>query len=142
MGRDRARILKMLAKGKISVDEAERLLDAIGSASGEGAPAGAGAPEGGGKAKPKFLHVLVEEKDGDRVSVRVPLNLVRAGVKLSSLMPDAAAEKVNEVLRQKGIRMDLGGMKSGALEELIDQLGELTVDVEERDGDKVRVFCE
>ena len=142
MSQDRSRILKMLAKGKISVDEAERLLDAVGSAGGEATPAAEGAPGGGGEEKPKFLRVLVEEKDGDRVNVRVPLNLIRAGVKLTSLIPDSAAEKVNVALRDKGIHMDLGGLKSGALDELIAQLGELTVDVEEKDGDRVRVFCE
>ena len=141
MKRDRSRILKMLAKGKISVDEAERLLDAIGAPAGEEQAPEPAADEKG-TPKPKFLRVLVEEKDGDRVNVRVPLNLIRAGVKLGSLIPDSASEKVNEALRDKGIHMDLGGLKSGALEELIAQLGELTVDVEESDGDKVQIFCE
>lgn len=143
MKRDRSRILKMLAKGKISVDEAERLLDAVGASAGEYQPAEPAAVEGDkGTPRPKFLRVLVEEKDGDRVNVRVPLNLIRAGVKLRSLIPDSAAEKVNVALQRKGIRMDLGGLKSDAVDELIAQLGELTVDVEDSDGDKVRVFCE
>ena len=142
MSRDRSRILKMLAKGQITVDEAERLLDAIGAPAGEAEEAAAAAGDAGGKPKPKFLRVLVEEKDGDRVNVRVPLNLIRAGVKLGSLIPDSAAEKVNIALGRKGIGMDLGKLKSNDLDELITQLGELAVDVEDSDGDKVRVFCE
>jgi len=143
MSRDRSRILKMLAKGKVTVDEAERLLDAIGH-SGAAGPADEPAASGDGKEKPKprFLRVQVEESDGDRVNVRVPLNLIRAGVKLGSLVPGAAMDKVNQALHEKGIRIDLGGLKSEALEELIEQLCELSVDVDEQGGDKVRVFCE
>ncbi len=143
MSRNRTRILKMLANGKIAVDEAERLLDAIGH-SGAAAPGDEPGASGDGKEKPKprFLRVQVEESDGDRVNVRVPLNLIRAGVKLGSLVPGPAMDKVNQALHEKGIRIDLGGLKSEALEELIAQLSELSVDVDEQGGDKVRVFCE
>jgi len=74
----------MVAEGKISPAEAEQLLDAVVET---GADADA-ARAADAKAKPKFLRVLVEESGGDRVNIRVPLSLLRAGVKFGSLLPD------------------------------------------------------
>ena len=46
-----------------------------------------------------------------------------------------------EALRDKGMSVDLGNIKPENLEELVDQLCDLTVDVDDKDA-KVRVFCE
>jgi len=127
----------MVAEGKISPAEAEQLLDAVVET---GADADA-ARAADAKAKPKFLRVLVEESGGDRVNIRVPLSLLRAGVKFGSLLPDQAREKVSEALEAKGIRLDTANA-AGAVEDLIQQLGELSIDVDAGDGDKVRIFCQ
>jgi len=144
MSEERRRILDMVAAGKISVAEAEQLLDALGDSADEAGGAEASAPAGkGGKRPPKFLRVLVESEDGDRVNVRVPVKLLRAGIKLGAVMPGDAQKKVEKALKDKGIDLNLTDVKSaGAIDELIEQLGELSVDVEDSDGDKVRIFCE
>ena len=49
--------------------------------------------------------------------------------------------KVLIALREKGIPFDLNQIKPENLEEVIDQLADLTVDVSDKDA-KVRVFCE
>jgi len=85
---------------------------------------------------PKYLRVVVDSADGDKVNVRVPMSLIRTGLKLSSLMPADAAEAVLE----KGI--DLSALKNLDGEELVEALRELSVDVDSADGDKVRVFTE
>jgi hypothetical protein len=96
----------------------------------------------------KYLRVLVDgvEEGGPlKVNVRVPLQLLRAGVKLASLIPTQAQDSVNEALRREGIGLDLAQIKPENLEELVDSLGELTVDVDVNDHTnkmKVRVFCE
>jgi hypothetical protein len=77
----------------------------------------------------------------DRVNIRVPLQLLRAGVRLTSLIPPQALTKVNAQLNQSGVPIDLTELKPQQLEELIDQLDELTVDIGEPDA-KVQVFCE
>jgi len=78
----------------------------------------------------------VVDSSGDKVNVRVPLALVRTGLKLSTLLPtDAAA-----TLRQHGVDLsELSGMKGEAL---IEALRELQVDVDTADGGTVRVYCE
>lgn len=139
MNEARMKILEMLSKGKISVEEASALLEKV--IVREQAPEAEPVTEENGsvpvrKGVPKYLRVVVDSSDGDKVNVRVPLSLIRTGLKLSSLMPADAAEAVSE----RGI--DLSALKDLDGEELVEALRELTVDVDSADGDKVRVFTE
>jgi len=48
-------------------------------------------------------------------------------------------------MQQKGVPIDLSQIKPENLEELVEQLNDLTVDVDQREAGakvKVRVFCE
>jgi len=144
MNEHRKKILEMLAAGKISTVEAEQLLNALDKETPAALPAGTAEP--GSKPKPKYLRVVVvdHEDGGDpvQVNIRVPMQLLRAGVKLANLIPRQARAQVNEALRERGVDVDLNQLKAENLEELVDQLEELTVDVEDKDKTKVRVFCE
>jgi hypothetical protein len=85
-----------------------------------------------------------DDSGGDgpsRVNIRVPLQLLRAGVRLTSLIPPQALTQVNEQLNKSGVPIDLTQLKPQHIEELIEQLDELTVDVEDS-ASKVQVFCE
>lgn len=139
MSEDRRRILEMVAKGAISVDEAERLLQAVGA----DAPVTV-AERPAAKRLPKYLRVIVNSVDNDQVNVRVPLQLIRAGVKLGALLPKEAQGKVEEALEQKGVTFDfdIKNLTPENIESLIEALGELAVDIDSKDGDVVRVFCE
>lgn len=145
MNENRMQVLEMLAAGQITAQEAERLLAALENRSSAGAT-DAGA-EAAPKARPKYLRVLVEaEEFGDshgptKVNVRVPMQLLRAGVKLANLIPVQAREHVNVALQEKGVQFDLSQIKPENLEEIIDQIGDLTVDVDDKNA-KVKVFCE
>lgn len=142
MSEDRRTILNMLSQGKITPEEAERLLAAVEAGCGAArAEPTADAP----KAKPKYLRVAVDtDKHGEptRVNVRVPMQLLRAGVRLSSIIPPEARERVNEAMRRQGhTSFDLNSLKPENLEELVEQLNDLTVDVDQ-DHTKVRIYCE
>jgi hypothetical protein len=134
---ERKQVLEMLAQGKISAEDAERLLDRL-AASHETSGAGSeGADrQASPQATPKFLRILVDGKDGDKVNIRVPLALVRTGIKLSAMMPPEASQKLNA----KGI--DLSHLSTLKGEDLTEALRELAVDVDSTSGDKVRIFCE
>ena len=143
MSEDRRSILQMLSEGKITPDEAERLLAALerGQASSSGpGPAAAARPR-----VLKYLRVVVDtDEPGEgptKVNIRVPMNLLRAGVRLSSIIPPAARDKVNAAMARNGVPFDLNQLKPENLEELVEQLDELTVDVDQ-DRTKVRIFCE
>lgn len=140
MNEQRRQILEMLAEGKITADEAERLIDALDRHAAE--------PVSTVKAKsrPKYLRVVVnaEESGGDgpsRINVRVPLQLLRAGVRLATLVPPNLLAKANVELARSGVPIDLTQLKPQQLEELLDHLDELTVDVDDP-GAQIRVFCE
>jgi hypothetical protein len=69
--------------------------------------------------------------------------LLRAGIKLSSLIPPMAYQKINEKIADKGVEFDINQfLKSGNIDELIESMGELNVDVNSADGDIVKVFFE
>jgi hypothetical protein len=149
MNEHRRQILQMLAEGKISADEAERLISAVDEPSGARSPDPASSSAG--KLPPKYLRVQVDSEgegghDGPtKVNVRVPMRLLRAGVKLAYLIPAGALQKANLAMHEKGIPVDLTQIKPDNLEELVEQLSDLTVDVDQKDAGnkvKVRVFCE
>ena len=143
MNEQRRQILQMLAEGKITADEAERLMDALDREQPESPPGAAPRP----KPRPKYLRVVVnseDNSDGDgpnRVNVQIPLQLLRAGVRLASLVPPQALTRVNAELNKSGVPIDLTEFKPQHLEDLIEQLDDVTVDVDGPDG-KVQVFCE
>lgn len=137
-------VLDMLAAGKITADEADRLINALGEPR-----AASPMPDGsqGPSNKPRFLRVMVDAvdpKEGPiKVNVRVPIMLLRAGVRLASLIPVRAQERVNEALREQGIDVDITKIKPENLNELIDELRDLSVDVgNQREDLKIKVFTE
>jgi hypothetical protein len=193
MGDDRNRILDLLASGRITVEEATRLLDALevsggkndgtdaaaasaktgwpkffasggkddAKAGGAGAGAGgagAGAGGAGGGAggagggaggsrggvgsggTPKYMFVKVVSEKGDNVNVKIPLGLLRAGLKLTALIPKPASDQINKAMADKGMSFDLNSLKPEDIEELIGALAEMEVEVDSNNGDTVRVF--
>jgi Asp-tRNA(Asn)/Glu-tRNA(Gln) amidotransferase B subunit len=139
MSEDRKRILDMLAKGKITAAEAEKLIDAIASPENPGAQNLADKILG--RDDIKYLYVKVDSEEGDKVDVRVPLSLVRSGMRLTSLIPPLAMDEVNTALQEHGMSFDLSNLKDSDIEELITGLKEMEVNVNSKDGDNVKVYC-
>jgi hypothetical protein len=139
---ERKQILAMLGEGKITASEADALLDAVApppkpEVAALPAPAAT-------KSFPKYLRVLVEGHDNgkqSKVNVRIPMDLIRAGMRLAALLPAVAYEPVNRALKENGIDLDVSKIKPENLEDLVAHLQELSVDVDDGD-EKVRVFCE
>ena len=146
MPENKKRILEMLAEKKITVEEAERLLVLTAS---EDAAGNAGPEEvSGRKSAPKYLRVEVSPSSSsessskaERVNIRVPINLIRAGMKLTALIPPHAADKVHDALKEKGVDFDLRNLKMDDIEELVEALSHLEVDVESG-KEKVHVYVE
>ncbi|MEV4539835.1 hypothetical protein AB0J82_39290 [Asanoa sp. NPDC049518] len=140
MNEQRKDILEMLAEGKITAVEAEQLIAALERSQ----PPATSTAETRPKTKAKYLRVLVdnvENGEPGRVNVRVPLQLLRAGVKLAALIPPQALGQATIELNKSGVPFDLTQLKPEQLEALIEHLDEVTVEVDQPDA-KVRVFCE
>ena len=138
MTEERLRILNMIAQGKITPEEGEKLLAALQAE--ETAVPAAGLMEGLEK---KFFHVQIEpkgEKNTDRVSVKIPFALLKAGLNITGLIPKDAQEKINTAMADKGISFDLNSLKPENVQELLGALEQLTVDVESDDA-TIKVYC-
>jgi hypothetical protein len=142
MSDNKKRILDMLEAGKINAEEAMKLLSAMDDTDKESA---------GNRLSPfkkfKYLRVMVDtpHKTGsdkpEKVNVRVPVSLIRAGMKFTSLIPHDAASHVEGALREKGININLKNIKDEDIDELIDALREVEVDIDGGEG-KVRIYAE
>ena len=142
---NRVQVLEMLAEGKVTVEEATQLLSALEDRPSTVRPRASTSQVSG--PAPKYLRVIVDGtepgKGPVKVNVRVPLQLLRAGVKLASLIPASAQEKLNQELRRNGVAFDISQVKPENIDELIRELHDLTIDVDhEHDQVKVRVFTE
>jgi hypothetical protein len=151
MSENQKKILQMLAEGKINVNEAQRLLGLVNSTDERGNDSGNA--DTGSKSLPRFLHVIVEPKstasDGGgwhhgkahKVNVRVPFGLIRAGMKLATLIPSDTAEHVDKAFKEKGINFDIRRIKDEDLQDLITALQENEIDVES-DNERIRLYAE
>ena len=126
MNENGRRILEMLSEGKITVDEAERLLVLVDPPTHpEPLDLDSRPPRRNGPGK--YLRIVGVDGD-ERFNVRVPLSLIRGGVKLGALFTRGPGSKVDEQLKKRGIDLDRLGDSSG-LDDLVEGLGELEVDV-------------
>ena len=93
---------------------------------------------------PKYFRVEVNANEPDgptKVNVRIPMQLLRAGVRLSALIPPRARDEVNAAMSRQGIPFDINQLKPENLDDLIEHLADFAVDVDSGDA-KVRVYCE
>jgi len=139
MSEETKKVLEMVAAGQITADDAEKLLEKLGaSGHATAAPAATEEAPGAGQ-KLRYLRIVVEKPDrdpGDQVNIRVPLAFLRAGMKLLGVIPPQVSEK----LAEKGI--DLAALRDLKRGELVDELKDLHVDVDSKNGEKVRIYCE
>jgi hypothetical protein len=138
MSAERMKVLEMLAAGKITAPDAEKLIEKLEGASPSQATSADSAGEGGGgeKKKPKYLRIVVDSPGKEQVNVRVPFSFVRANMKLVNVLP----ERLTERLADHGIGIagiaGIKGLGDG------DAVEDLDVEVEKPGGKKVRIFCE
>jgi hypothetical protein len=128
-------VLEMLSQGKVSVQEAEQLLQAVaGGANAEQKPV-----------EPKYFRILVTKPATDRrkaenVNIRVPISVVRGGLRLSALFPGILGKKT--IRLHNGTELDLSNVTYADLEAMIKDIGELSVDVDDDEGKRVTIRCE
>ena len=134
MSEETRQVLEMLSNGKVTVQEAEQLLQAVLSGSQASDEK---------KAEPRYFRILVNKpaRDGKKpeaVNIRVPMTVIRGGLRLGALLPGMMGNK--KIQLANGGELDLSKVTYTDLEAMIKDIGELTVDV---DGEaQVRIRCE
>jgi adenylate cyclase len=81
-----------------------------------------------------------ENSQADTVNIKVPVQVLKAGVKLSSFLPDHAKDRVAEALQTKGFDINTL-LKSEEIDLFVASLSGLNV-VVEKDDAKVIISCE
>ncbi len=137
MSDQRRQILQMLADAKINADEAERLLSALEKGASPAAETTEYCAESG--KKPKFLHIQVQD-DKDNVDIKIPIMLVKAGMKLGTLVPEKAKGMIIGRLGEQGLDINLNQLNSENIESIIKALTESSIDIHS-DKEKVRIYC-
>ena len=137
MSEETRKVLELLSSGKITVQEAERLLEAVANPPADDR-------NGDRKAEPKYFRILVnkpasEGKKAENVNIKVPMSVVRGGLRLSSVFPGLLGKK--KIQLDDGTELDLSKIHYADLEAMIKDIGELTVDVDDGDA-TVRIRCE
>jgi len=135
MSEETKKVLEMVAEGKISASDAEKILEKLaGSAQGSGAQKDGGPAESSGK-KPRFLRIVVDKPGQDQINIRMPLSFTRSGRSLLAVLPSRVGERLAEL----GIDVSALGAKNG--EDWVQALENADINVERGDK-KVRIFCE
>ncbi len=141
MAEDTLRILQMVSDGKITAQEAEKLLAAIESAQPQ-AVSQDESPLSKAFAD-KFLYVKVEPKEGkssDRVSVKIPFALFKTGLNIVGLIPKNAQKEIQSSMEKSGITLDLNAITPENVQELMSALEEMKIDVDAEDA-TIQVYC-
>ena len=136
------KVLEMLAQGKITPDEADKLLEKLSAhAAAETRPDDASsssspASSSTSSSKPRFLRIVVDKPGHEQINVRMPIGFARTAPLLMAVLPT----RVREKLAEQGIDLsDTGAIDPKDWAAAIETLN---IDVEKGDGKKVRVFCE
>src|SRR5471032_3256873 len=112
---DTRRILDMLSQGKITVDEAGRLIQALSADQ----PAAADTPGPGADPKrARWVRINIHKPAKDEshrakdVNIRVPIAVVRGGMRLGAIIGTFAGEKAARRMKARGLDIDLAAINS------------------------------
>ena len=151
MSEDRRRILDLLANGKVTVDEADKLLDAITDTA---PPSATGADASAADArKPRWVRINVVKppKDGKHekeVNIRVPIAVVKGGMRLGAIIATFAGDKAAQRMKERGIDLDLSKingdlsqMNGAEFDAFMKSLDDMNIEIDDGKS-QVRITCE
>ena len=131
---ERLKVLKMVQEGKITVEQATSLLEALeeaptAAAKAGAAPIAAGAPAAPSGQPARWLRVRVTDTDSGRprVNIRLPISVVSAGIKMGMrFSPQVEGLDMEELTKW---------ISSGEVGQIVDV-------IDDEDGEHVEVFIE
>lgn len=145
MSAETKKVLEMLAAGKISQEDAERLLDKL-SSSGPGAQAGeqtsqsttAGSATNtaGAGQRPRYVRIQIDRPGKDDINMRIPLSNMRGGRHWMAFLPIRMADRLSEY------GLDFASLDRMNEEEFRKAMEHMNVDIQGRSGKRVRIYAE
>ncbi len=96
MENERKQVLEMLAEGKLSVEEAQQILDALNANQDECCAETMPARRRGVFRKPRMIHIEVIEDGKKKVNIHIPFSLAKFGMRfVPHDVVDVAGQKIN-----------------------------------------------
>ncbi len=146
------RILDLLSQGKITVDQADQLLKAIGGPQSlpEADTADAAADD---KPRAKWIRINVhkpsnEHRSAKDVNIRVPIAVVKGGMRLGAIIATFAGTKAAKRMQARGIDLDLSKihgdlskMNGPEFDAFLNTLDDVNIDIDDGKS-QVRITCE
>ena len=143
MSAETKKVLELLAAGKISPEDAERLLDKL---SGSGTTAHADAPNSqsatgntastAGAARPRYICIQIDRPGKDDINMRVPLSSMRGSRHWMAFLPIRLADRLADY------GLDFGSLDKMDEEEFRRAMEQINVDIQGRSGKRVRIYAE
>jgi hypothetical protein len=152
MSDDTRRILDLLAQGKVTVDEADKLIDAIAAPGPQAATPAAGS-SAGERPAPRWIriNVIKPAKDGKQdkeVNIRVPIAVVKGGMRLGAIIGTFAGDKAAQRMKERGIDLDLqkinsdfSQMNGAEFDAFMKSLDDMNIEIDDGKS-QVRITCE
>ncbi len=136
---ERQRILRMVAEGKMSAQEAVRLLEALEARTKDNPP-----PAG---RTPRWLRIYIRDEE-DVINLKLPWRLVSWMLRLSGAGIRLIPKKARERMEEQGMSPEEIHGVMHTLEEALRELetgmgvGEDLVNIQGEDGEEVRIWLE
>jgi hypothetical protein len=142
MSDETRRVLDLVAQGKITVDEADQLLRAIAVSP----PGEAPKPDEAERPGPRWVRIAIHKRGNERgeerdVNIRVPIAVIKSGMRLGALIPGLAGDQVAARLRERGLDIDFSKLDAAAIESVLTELGDTNIDIDSGKA-QVRITCE
>jgi hypothetical protein len=151
---DTRRILDMLQDGKITVDDADRLIKALC----EEQPADtatAGTPTAGASAeRVRWIRINIQKPANDaghkakNLNIRVPIAIVKGGMRLGAIIGTFAGDKAARRMKAQGLDIDLAKISSDLsqmngpeFDEFLRSLNETNIEIDDGQS-QIRITAE
>jgi hypothetical protein len=152
MSDETRRVLDLLAQGKITVDEADRLIAAVSA--DRPAETAAADTATDGRPRVRWFRINIHKPAKDQthkpkdVNIRVPVAVVKGGMRLGAIIATFAGEKAAQRMKDRGLDLDLSTINgdlsrlNGAeFETFLKSLDEMNIEVDDGKS-QVRITCE
>ena len=96
--------------------------------------------------KARWLRISIHKtgKEGHRdkdVNIRVPIAIVKTGMRLGALIPGLAGDQVARKMREKGLDVDFTKLDAAAIESVLKGLSDTNIEIDDGKA-QVRITCE
>ena len=152
MSDETRRVLDLLAQGKITVDEADRLIKAVSADRPAETATADTATEGRPRVRWFRINIHKPAKDPTHrpkdVNIRVPIAVVKGGMRLGAIIATFAGEKAAQRMKDRGLDLDLSTingdlsrMNGAEFETFLKSLDDMNIEVDDGKS-QVRITCE